>query len=111
MLKVVGASWVKTRISSYILGGALLLAVGSLLIVTTMDGYVHKTMISNQETNKLSVFVCLFSPEQSDTYCATVFWTNQYGFSVEYWGQQNNLSQVQKGVARTCYQDTTQKNG
>lgn len=32
MLKVVGASWLKTRISSYILVAALLLAVGSLFL-------------------------------------------------------------------------------
>lgn len=32
MLKVVGASWVRTRISTYILVGAALLAVGSLFL-------------------------------------------------------------------------------
>lgn len=32
MLKVVGASWLKTRISSYILAAALLLAIGSLFL-------------------------------------------------------------------------------
>lgn len=30
---------------------------------------------------------------------------------MEYWGQQNDLQSIPKGVARTCYKDTTHENG
>lgn len=87
MLKVVGASWLKTRISSMIIAGALLLAVGSMY------------------------FLFVERPQSSGTYCATMRWTEAHGYRPAYWGQQNNLSLVPAGVARTCYSDSTQTNG
>lgn len=47
MLKVVGASWVRTRISTYILVGAALLAVGSLFL-SEMERYVLKFVFFNE---------------------------------------------------------------
>lgn len=61
---------------------------------------------------KFVLFAFVFnSPELSGNFCATVFWTKEYGFKTEFWGEQSNLTQVQKGVARTCYADTTLENG
>uniref|UniRef100_A0A0K8TK86 Phospholipase B-like n=1 Tax=Tabanus bromius TaxID=304241 RepID=A0A0K8TK86_TABBR len=87
MLKVVGASWLKTRISTYILLGAGLLAIGTLFIAE-MD-----------------------RPQFDGTYCATIFWSKHSGFRVEYWKQRNDFHNIPKGVARTCYKDSTMENG
>lgn len=87
MLKVVGASWFKTRISTYIIAGAAILSICALFIA---------------EMEK---------PEYDGTYCATAYWSRQYGFRVEFWGQQNNLIEIPKGAARTCYKDSTFQNG
>lgn len=87
MLKVVGASWLKTRISSMIIAGAMLLGVGSMY------------------------FLFVERPPSSGTYCATMRWTEAHGYRAAYWGQQSNLSLVPAGVARTCYSDSTQTNG
>lgn len=87
MLKVVGASWMKTRISTMIIAGSLLLAVGSLY------------------------FIVVERPQQSGTYCATVYWSVKSNFRTQYWGQQHNLSLVPVGAARSCYSDSTLTNG
>lgn len=87
MLKVVGASWYKTRLSTYILLGALILAVCGLFLAE------------------------MERPTFDGTYCATAYWTRRTGLRVEYWGQVNDLSLVAKGAARTCYKDTTLENG
>ncbi|BFF97453.1 putative phospholipase B-like lamina ancestor [Drosophila madeirensis] len=87
MLKVVGASWQKTRIGTYILIGAGLLVIGAFFI-----GYMDR-------------------PEYDGTYCATAFWTKQVGFQIENWKQQNDLVNIPKGVARICYKDSVYENG
>lgn len=87
MLKVVGASWFKTRISTYIIAGAAILSICALFIA---------------EMEK---------PQYDGTYCATSYWSRQYSFRVEFWGQRNDLAQVPKGAARTCYKDSTFQNG
>ncbi|KAH8379591.1 hypothetical protein KR009_005912 [Drosophila setifemur] len=87
MLKVVGASWQKTRIGTYILIGAGLLVIGSFFI-----GYMER-------------------PEYDGTYCATALWTKQSGFQIENWKQQNDLVNIPKGVARICYKDSVYENG
>lgn len=87
MLKVVGASWLKTRISTMIIASSLLLAVCSLY------------------------FIFVERPQQSGTYCATVYWSKKSNFRTQYWGQQHNLSQVPEGAARSCYSDSTLTNG
>lgn len=87
MLKVVGASWVKTRISLYILFGAALLALSAVFIAD------------------------IERPQYDGTYCATAYWSHKSGFRVEFWGQQNNLANISKGVARICYKDTIFENG
>ncbi|KAH8406810.1 hypothetical protein KR222_004224 [Zaprionus bogoriensis] len=87
MLKVVGASWQKTRIGTYILIGAGLLVIGAFFI-----GYMER-------------------PEYDGTYCATAFWTKKVGFQIENWKQQNDLVNIPKGVARICYKDSVYENG
>lgn len=88
MLKVVGASWFKTRISTYIIAGAAILSLCALFIA--------------ENTEK---------PEYDGTYCATTYWSRKNGFRVEFWGQQNDLLQIKKGAARICYKDSTFQNG
>lgn len=50
-------------------------------------------------------------PEYDGTYCATAFWTKQFGFQIEYWKQQNDLLNIPKGAARICYKDSIYENG
>uniref|UniRef100_U5EWZ1 Phospholipase B-like n=1 Tax=Corethrella appendiculata TaxID=1370023 RepID=U5EWZ1_9DIPT len=87
MLKVVGASWFKTRVSTWILIIACLLAIGAFFIAD------------------------MERPTFNGTYCATSYWTKKSGFRVEFWGQQNELELVAKGGARACYKDSIQENG
>ncbi|KAH8269961.1 hypothetical protein KR018_000851 [Drosophila ironensis] len=87
MLKVVGASWQKTRIGTYILIGAGLLVIGAFFIA-----YMER-------------------PEYDGTYCATALWTEKAGFQIENWKQQNDLVNIPKGVARICYKDSVYENG
>ncbi|XP_034481084.1 putative phospholipase B-like lamina ancestor [Drosophila innubila] len=87
MLKVVGASWQKTRIGTYILIGAGLLVIGAFFV-----GYMDR-------------------PEYDGTYCATAYWTKKVGFQIENWKQQNDLVNIPKGVARICYKDSVYENG
>lgn len=86
-LKVVGASWQKTRIGTYILSGAGLLVIGAFFI-------------SHMER-----------PKYNGTYCATALWTKSVGFQIEYWKQQNDLLNIPKGAARICYKDSIYENG
>ncbi|XP_017844208.2 putative phospholipase B-like lamina ancestor [Drosophila busckii] len=86
MLKVVGASWQKTRVGTYILIGAGLLVIGAFFI-----GYMER-------------------PEYDGTYCATAYWPKE-GLSIENWKQQNDLVNIPKGVARICYKDSVYENG
>lgn len=79
MLKVVGASWYKTKVSSVIILGALLLAIGALFILN-----IERPVLEN-------------------VYCATAYWTPSAGYRIEFWGQGHRLEEVPRGVARICY--------
>nr|XP_040240576.2 putative phospholipase B-like lamina ancestor [Anopheles coluzzii]XP_040240577.2 putative phospholipase B-like lamina ancestor [Anopheles coluzzii]XP_040240578.2 putative phospholipase B-like lamina ancestor [Anopheles coluzzii]XP_040240579.2 putative phospholipase B-like lamina ancestor [Anopheles coluzzii]XP_040240580.2 putative phospholipase B-like lamina ancestor [Anopheles coluzzii]XP_049461771.1 putative phospholipase B-like lamina ancestor [Anopheles coluzzii] len=87
MLKVVGASWHKTRIGSYILIGALMLAVAALFLAD------------------------MERPSYDGTYCATTYWARNSGYRLEFWGQRNDLDQVPKGAVRACFRDSILTNG
>ncbi|XP_058054390.1 putative phospholipase B-like lamina ancestor [Anopheles bellator] len=87
MLKVVGASWHKTRIGTYILVGALLLAIGALFLAD------------------------MERPNYSGTYCATAYWARNSGYRLEFWGQRNDLDLVPRGVVRSCFRDSVLTNG
>lgn len=87
MLKVVGASWHKTRIGTYILVGAIMLAVAALFLAD------------------------MERPTYRGTYCATTYWARNSGYRMEFWGQQNDLDQVPKGVVRACFRDSVLTNG
>ncbi|KAM3965130.1 phospholipase B domain containing lamina ancestor isoform 1-T2 [Aphomia sociella] len=86
ILKVVGASWLQTKISSYILGILGILAC-------------------------LALFVGQMDRIQEDgNYAATVFYSEKTGYRIEYWGQSNELANIPKGVARAHFRmdvDTT----
>lgn len=87
MLKVVGASWVRTRISTFIILGAILLAICALF------------------------FTDMEKPVFGGNYCATVYHSDKSGYHIEFWGQQNDLASVPRGVARICYKNTIDENG
>lgn len=87
MLKVVGASWLKTRISTYILAGACMLAFGAFFIAD------------------------MERPVYNGTYCATAYWARNSGFRVEFWGQRNDLEAVPQGAVRACYSDSLLESG
>ncbi|CAG9125532.1 unnamed protein product [Plutella xylostella] len=79
MLKVVGASWLQTKISSYILG-----FLGALAILALFLGQMERI-------------------QEDGTYAATVFYSEKTGYRIEYWGQSNELSEIERGVARAYF--------
>ncbi|CAK9823095.1 Putative phospholipase B-like lamina ancestor [Anthophora retusa] len=79
MLKVVGASWLQTRISTYILVAVALLGIGA--IILGEFGHV----------------------EQDGTYSATVSWNRKGGYRIDFWGQGNDLTAVPLHAARAYY--------
>lgn len=83
MLKVVGASWHKTKVSSLIIFGALLLAVGALFVLN------------------------IERPQIENVFCATAYWSLTAGYRIEFWGQGHRLQKVPKGVARICYKSAS----
>ncbi|CAB3221806.1 unnamed protein product [Arctia plantaginis] len=86
ILKVVGASWLQTKISSYILG-----ILGVLAILALFMGQIERI-------------------QEDGNYAATVFFSNKTGYRIEYWGQSNNLADIPRGVARAYFRmdmDTT----
>ncbi|XP_026735278.1 putative phospholipase B-like lamina ancestor [Trichoplusia ni] len=86
ILKVVGASWLQTKISSYILG-----ILGLLSILALFVGQIERI-------------------QEDGNYAATVFFSNKTGYRIEYWGQSNELKDIPRGVARAYFRmdiDTT----
>ncbi|XP_047029873.1 putative phospholipase B-like lamina ancestor isoform X1 [Helicoverpa zea] len=86
ILKVVGASWLQTKISSYILG-----ILGILSILALFVGQIERI-------------------QEDGNYAATVFFSNKTGYRIEYWGQSNELADIPRGVARAYFRmdiDTT----
>ncbi|XP_077282876.1 phospholipase B domain containing lamina ancestor [Temnothorax americanus] len=79
MLKVVGASWLQTRISTYILVAVALLGIGA--IIFSEYGHVEK----------------------DGTYSATVSWNHKGGYRIDFWGQGNDLADVRLNAARAYY--------
>ena len=82
MLKVVGASGYRTRISTCILAGACIVAILLILVAEIME-----------------------RPEYSGTYCATESWLSTIGYQEHYMGEVNELSLVPRHAARACYKD------
>lgn len=78
ILKVVGASWLQTKISSYVLG-----ILGVLAILALFVGQIERI--------------------QDGNYAATVFYSEKTGYRIEYWGQSNELADISKGVARAYF--------
>ncbi|XP_053609309.1 putative phospholipase B-like lamina ancestor isoform X2 [Plodia interpunctella] len=87
ILKVVGASWMQTKISSYILG-----LLGVLAILALFFGQMERS-------------------QEDGNYAATVFYNEKTGYSIEFWGQSNELAQIQRGVARAYFRMDIDTNG
>ncbi|XP_036149336.1 putative phospholipase B-like lamina ancestor [Monomorium pharaonis] len=81
MLKVVGASWLQTRISTYIIGAFALLGIGAIIL---------------GEYGLMNV-------ENDGTYSATVSWNHKGGYRIDFWGQGNDLANVRLNAARAYY--------
>lgn len=79
ILKVVGASWLQTKISSYILG-----ILGILAILALFVGQIERI-------------------QEDGNYAATVFFSNKTGYRIEFWGQSNELADIPRGVARAYF--------
>ncbi|KOB71876.1 putative phospholipase B-like lamina ancestor, partial [Operophtera brumata] len=79
VLKVVGASWLRTKISSYILG-----ILGILAILALFVGQIERI-------------------QEDGNYAATVFYSEKTGYRIEYWGQSNELVNIPTGVARAYF--------
>ncbi|OXU28719.1 hypothetical protein TSAR_012956 [Trichomalopsis sarcophagae] len=79
MLKVVGASWLQTRISTYILVAVALLGIGAVIL---------------GEFGRV---------ENDGTYSATVWWKRISGYRIDFWGQGNDLKSLPLGAARAYY--------
>ncbi|XP_046619516.1 putative phospholipase B-like lamina ancestor isoform X1 [Neodiprion virginianus] len=84
MLKVVGASWLQTRISTYILGAVALLGIGA-IILGEFGQYVYTSV------------------ENDGTYAATVTWKQNGAYRIDFWGQGNDLEAIPTGAARAYY--------
>ena len=89
MLKVVGASWLQTRISSYILIAVAIIGIGAIIL---------------GEFDFLHV-------EKDGIYSATVSWNHKGGYHIEFWGQGNDLANVQLNVARAYYKTSIFESG
>ncbi|KAK2581862.1 hypothetical protein KPH14_002325 [Odynerus spinipes] len=87
MLKVVGASWLQTRISTYILLAVALLGIGA--IILGEFGHVKK----------------------DGTYSATASWNHKGGYRIDFWGQGNDLETIPLNAARAYYKTGIFENG
>ncbi|CAH2269291.1 putative phospholipase B-like lamina ancestor [Pararge aegeria] len=87
ILKVVGASWMQTKISSYILG-----FLGVLAILALFVGQIERI-------------------QEDGNYAATVFYSEKTGYRIEYWGQSNDLKDIAKGVARAYFKEGIETTG
>lgn len=86
MLKVIGASWFQTRVGTCIIG--VVLALGILAVIVGELG----------------------REEDDGVYSATVFWSENAGFRIDFWGQGNEMEEIPYGVGRAYYKqeiDTT----
>ncbi|PNF23940.1 hypothetical protein B7P43_G10043 [Cryptotermes secundus] len=79
MLKVVGASWFQTRVSTCIVG-----VVSALGILAVILGEIGRE-------------------EDDGIYSATVFWSENAGFHIDFWGQGNEMEEIPYGVGRAYY--------
>lgn len=128
MLKVVGASWVQTRISGCIIAGVGLLGIGILLIsvfsrlVPSISQFFPsrckrlETKINYRSFQAcFFIFLCIFCPNRGRNdgmYSATVFWNDKGGYyRIDFWGQGNDLVSLPKGAARAYYRPRIQDTG
>ncbi|KAK9512185.1 hypothetical protein O3M35_000660 [Rhynocoris fuscipes] len=79
MLKVVGASWEKTRLTTIMLIAVLIIAIFAI--------FFYEVPLQ----------------ENDGHYSASVLWSEKLGFREIYWGQNNDPKTVNPGVARAYY--------
>ncbi|KAL6258786.1 hypothetical protein P5V15_010734 [Pogonomyrmex californicus] len=87
MLKIVGASWLQTRISTYILIAVGLLGIGAIIL----GEYGHV--------------------EKDEIYSATVSWNHKGGYHIDFWGQGNDLNDIPLNAARAYYKNSILESG
>nr|CAD7427451.1 unnamed protein product [Timema monikensis] len=129
MLKVVGASWFQTRVSTGIL--ALVGALGVIVIILgevgRSGGKRHlRHLVSDRHhpgrgrgvrdtSNTLGVIVIILGEvgrvEEDGNYSATVYWSTDGGFRIDYWGQGNILEDIPQGAARAYYRPQIDSTG
>ncbi|XP_008559439.1 putative phospholipase B-like lamina ancestor [Microplitis demolitor] len=88
MLKVVGASWLQTRISTYIIATVATIGVGAIIL---------------SEFGK--------RVENDGIYSARVVYNRKSGYRVDFWGQNNDLMSLPMGTARAYFKHRTHKTG
>ncbi|KAG8036060.1 hypothetical protein G9C98_004639 [Cotesia typhae] len=88
MLKVVGASWLQTRISTYILVAVAIIGIGA-IILSEFDQRV----------------------ENDGIYSARVIYNRKSGYRVDFWGQNNDLANLPMGSARAYFKHQTHQTG
>ncbi|XP_066905909.1 putative phospholipase B-like lamina ancestor [Halyomorpha halys] len=87
MLKVVGASWEQTRLTSILLFIVVVIALVTILF-----------------------FEVPITPDDG-IYSATAFYSKKTGFNIKFWGQNNRPHKVNKGIVRAYYKPTTHQTG
>lgn len=87
MLKVIGASWFQTRVSTCIVG-----VVSALGILAIILGEID-------------------NEEDDGVYSATVFWSEIAGFDIDFWGQGNKMEEIPNGVGRAYYKQEIETTG
>lgn len=79
MLKVVGASWSRIRLSTWIIG--VVIALGIVAIVITEVGRL----------------------DEDGNFSATAYYSDEAGWTAEFWGQGKPIDEIPKGVARAHF--------
>uniref|UniRef100_A0A0C9RIQ3 Phospholipase B-like n=1 Tax=Fopius arisanus TaxID=64838 RepID=A0A0C9RIQ3_9HYME len=87
MLKVVGASWLQTRIATYILVAVALMGIGAIIL---------------GEFGRI---------DNDGTYAAVVTWNPKVGYKIDFWGQGNDLDTLPRRAARGYYRTRIQETG
>ncbi|KAH0561778.1 hypothetical protein KQX54_019400 [Cotesia glomerata] len=88
MLKVVGASWLQTRISTYIIVAVAIIGIGAIIL----SEFGQRV-------------------ENDGIYSARVIYNRKSGYRVDFWGQNNELASLPMGSARAYFKHRTLQTG
>ena len=56
-------------------------------------------------------YVYLHREEDDGVYSATVFWSENAGFYIDFWGQGNKMEEIPNGVGRAYYKQEIETTG